>query len=859
MADVKFSEFVPIVNNILPGDQFAGLRSGVNTIFTSQFSEIQPCRLISLNDLDATYNNGSSGVGATLTANNNGVLLIDGVNPSVGDRICVQGQNNLFENGIYEVNDTGSVSTPFIIVRTTDFDDVAYMTPGRHVLIYNGDDYAGSIYVLLYPQPAAIGTDDIIFYSMIQISLTTYDFLQSANDLSDVANPATALANLSGVNLGGDTMTGYLTLVGDPINPLEASTKQYVDSVASGLVPKASCYVSTTANLNATYNNGAAGVGATLTNNGALAAFSSDGESPAINSRVLVAFQTNAFQNGIYTLTTVGSGAVAWVLTRATDYDTAAEVTVGSTTIVINGTSYGGTQWVQTATVATMGTDDIDFVQLNSSSAIVAGTGLDKTGNTISLLNPVALNLGGTNAALTADLGGIVYSTASALAILASTATAGQMLRSGSSAAPTWSTTVWPNTVTANNLLYASGTNTVAGLATANNGVLVTSAGGVPSIGSTLPSAVQGNITSLGTITSGTWNGSLIGLTYGGTNANLTASDGGIVYSTATALAILNATATARQMLQSGASGAPTWSTATWPATTTANALLFSSATNTVGEVTSSASATLITSAGSVPSFSQTLPSAVQNNITSLGTITSGVWNGSIIPSQYGGTGVNNASSTITIGGNVTFSGAFTTAFTVTGNTALTLPTTGTLVNDAVTTLSSLSSVGTITTGVWNATPVQLAYGGTNANLTASNGGIVYSTATAMAILSATATARQMLQSGASGAPAWSTTTWPATSTANRILYSSSTNVIGEITSANSAVLLTNSSGVPSFSGTMTNGQLIIGSTGGTPTAAVLTAGSGISITNGAGSISIAATGSSGVGGFSRIMLLMGG
>jgi hypothetical protein len=141
---------------------------------------------------------------------------------------------------------------------------------------------------------------------------------------------------------------------------------------------------------------------------------------------------------------------------------------------------------------------------------------------------------------------------------------------------------------------------------------------------------------------------------------------------------------------------------------------------------------------------------------------------------------------------------------------------------------------------------LSLTRGGTNASLTASNGGIVYSTASAMAILSGTATANQMLQSGAGGAPAWSTTTYPSTNAINTIMYASSANVLGSISAANSSVLVTSSTGVPSMSGALTNGQLIIGSTGATPTAATLTAGANISITNGAGSITIAGTGLAG-------------
>jgi hypothetical protein len=103
-------------------------------------------------------------------------------------------------------------------------------------------------------------------------------------------------------------------------------------------------------------------------------------------------------------------------------------------------------------------------------------------------------------------------------------------------------------------------------------------------------------------------------------------------------------------------------------------------------------------------------------SIQTLGTITTGTWNASVIPSAYGGTGVNNSTSTITIGGNVTMSGAYTFTGTLTANTAVTFPTSGTLVNSAVTTLSSLASVGTITSGTWNATAISPTYGGTGVN-----------------------------------------------------------------------------------------------------------------------------------------------
>lgn len=68
---------------------------------------------------------------------------------------------------------------------------------------------------------------------------------------------------------------------------------------------------------------------------------------------------------------------------------------------------------------------------------------------------------------------------------------------------------------------------------------------------------------------------------------------------------------------------------------------------------------------------------------------------------------------------------------------------------------TNITGVGTLTAGTWNATIIALAYGGTNANLTASNGGVIYSTASAFAILSGTATSGQCLLSGSNAAPSW--------------------------------------------------------------------------------------------------------
>lgn len=86
-----------------------------------------------------------------------------------------------------------------------------------------------------------------------------------------------------------------------------------------------------------------------------------------------------------------------------------------------------------------------------------------------------------------------------------------------------------------------------------------------------------------------------------------------------------------------------------------------------------------------------------QASITTLGTITTGVWNGTVVTGTYGGTGVNNGASTLTYGGNTSFVGAFTFAGTLTGNTAVTFPTSGTLATVAGTVSSITGTANQIT------------------------------------------------------------------------------------------------------------------------------------------------------------------
>ena len=188
------------------------------------------------------------------------------------------------------------------------------------------------------------------------------------------------------VNKAGDTMGGYLILNADPISPLGAATKQYVDNISGGINFHEATYAASTTNLVATYYNGLAndGVGATLTatSNGALILDGVDFSlllPPTQPYRVLIWQQTNQIENGIYVVTSAGSPTSTWQLTRASDADNSptGELAYGDFSLNINGTQYGGYGFIMNATgTINIGSSNITYVQYNIAQGVIAGTGL---------------------------------------------------------------------------------------------------------------------------------------------------------------------------------------------------------------------------------------------------------------------------------------------------------------------------------------------------------------------------------------------------------------------------------------------------------------------------------------------------
>jgi hypothetical protein len=288
--------------------------------------------------------------------------------------------------------------------------------------------------------------------------------LGSVDNTADADKPvssATQTALDAKLALAGGTMTGALTLSGAPTSDLHAATKLYVDNVTAGINFHESVHVASTVNSGVIYNNGTAGVGATLTADTNRSISTLDGESVVVGERILMKNQTDAKQNGIYVLTNAGSGSTPWVMTRATDADNnpSGEMKTGDFTFVQRGTVNASVGYINnsTANPIVIGTDNISYTEFNAGKTIVAGSGLaEATPGTISVAT------GGVTSAMIAD-GAIVDADVNASAAIAQSKISGltsDLAAKAPLANPTFTGTV---TVAASGVAFTDGTQTKEG------------------------------------------------------------------------------------------------------------------------------------------------------------------------------------------------------------------------------------------------------------------------------------------------------------------------------------------------------------------------------------------------------------
>ena len=424
------------------------------------------------------------------------------------------------------------------------------------------------------------------------VSLTTQvsGILPIANGGTNATSAGAALTSLgaaaSGANIDITSIaltTGTVTAT--PVNGTDIVNKVYADSVAAGLNFHQSVRLATAVALPAnTYNNGVSGVGATLTAN-ANGALSVDGVLVVANNRILVKNEAAQANNGIYTVTQVGNGSTPYILTRATDFDSAGagvdQIDAGDFFLVTAGATQSNTSWVQqTPLPITVGATALVFTQFAAPVLYSAGTGLTLAGTVFSITNTgVSVSTYGSASqvpVLAVNAQGQITSASNAsIAIDTSQITSGTLpVANGGTGQASYTNgqlligntagnTLVAATLTAGtNISISNGPGSITINATDQFVGTVTSVSGTGTVnGITL----TGTVTSSGSLTlGGTLSGvslttqvsGILPVANGGTNATATPTAGAVAYGTGTAYAFTTA-GNAGQVLVSTGGTAP--------------------------------------------------------------------------------------------------------------------------------------------------------------------------------------------------------------------------------------------------------------------------------------------------------------
>jgi len=381
---------------------------------------------------------------ATATPSGNAFSILGGEGIDVtasGSAVTIAGEDASSSNkGI------ASFSASYFTVTTGDVAINDASTTAKGIASFNTDNFTVSSGAVS-AKSATLGTSTITAGSTTNTlaglqQLDVDNIRIDGNEISSTNEDGNISLNPNGDGVVSVNST-RITDLADPTGPQDAATKAYVDAARSGLDVKQSVRAATTANI-------------TLSNTQTI-----DGVALVVGDRVLVKDQEVAAENGVYV---VANGA--W--SRATDFDEPAEVTAGVFFFIEEGTAYADSGWVLTSNnPLVVGTDPLEFTQFSGAGQIIAGAGLSKTGNELTVNVANGIEISSDNVQLA-------------------------------------------STVAGNGLTYSSGVLAVGG----TTDRITVSADAIDISANYIG---QSTITTVGTITNGTWNGGVIGPAYGGT------------------------------------------------------------------------------------------------------------------------------------------------------------------------------------------------------------------------------------------------------------------------------------------------------------------------------------------------------
>lgn len=349
---------------------------------------------------------GSASFNGTATASISTTIAANSValgTDTTGDFV----QNLVAGTGITLTNNTGEGATPTVAVTTNTYDAYgAASTAQTNAYAYadalTTSDVAEGTPLYFTDERAQDAVGNAVGTGLTYTDSTGAIAVDTTTIQARVANVTdTEIGYLDGVTsaiqtqlnakapIASPTFTGTVTLAADPESALQAATKQYVDNVVSGVNFHQSVVAATTGNLAGTYNNGTSGIGATITKatNGSIGTI--DGATVVVGSRILLKSQTDHKENGIYTVTAVGSAGAPWVVTRATDADNnpLGEMANGDFCFVTGGSTNAGYGYINNSTASPIiiGTDNITYSIFNAAQVVTGGDGLTFDGNTFNV------------------------------------------------------------------------------------------------------------------------------------------------------------------------------------------------------------------------------------------------------------------------------------------------------------------------------------------------------------------------------------------------------------------------------------------------------------------------------------------